>query len=89
MFGTIKRALKNVYGIGKNVIIHFEKSLIDNKCEIHKFINWQSLEILRNDYYIDAYHFFSNHIFRLNEGAVWADKGLKNLGHFYNPEKKS
>jgi len=65
-----------------------KKAIIRTECRIHKLINIQALTILRNDGYEDAYSFFSDHIFQINEGAVWADQDFKSSGHFYNPVKK-
>jgi len=64
-----------------------KKQIIDTPCSIHKFINLQSLEILRNDNYLDAFNFFSDNLALLNDGVVWADQDFKSSGHFYNPYK--
>ncbi|MCX8131889.1 MAG: zinc dependent phospholipase C family protein [Clostridia bacterium] len=65
----------------------FKKIIIQTECEIHKFINLQALEIIKNDNYIDAYSFFSDYIPQLNEGVTWADQNFKSSGHFYSPSK--
>ena len=65
----------------------FKKVVIKTECEIHKFINNQAIEILKNDSYMDAYYLFSDYILDINKGVVWADKDLKSSGHFYNPDK--
>ena len=62
-----------------------KKTIIVTECKIHKFINIQALEILKNDKFYDAYSFFSDYILQLNEGVTWADQDLKSMGHFYNP----
>lgn len=66
----------------------FKKAVIVTECQIHKFINVQALEILKNDGFEDAYGFFSDFITQLNAGVVWADQDLKSMGHFYNPFKE-
>jgi phospholipase C len=66
----------------------FKKIVIRTECRIHKLINIQALTILKNDGFEDAYSFFSDHIFQINQGAVWADQDFKSSGHFYNPVKK-
>jgi phospholipase C len=66
----------------------FKKSVIVTSCKIHKFINLQALEILKNDNYRDASTFFYDYIVNLNEGVVWADQDFRSTGHFYNPMKK-
>lgn len=65
----------------------FKKVMIHTECNVHKFINKQALEILKNDKFIDAYNFYSDHIEKLNEGVVWADQDFKSSSHFYNPTK--
>jgi len=55
---------------------------------VHKYINIQALEILKNDKYIDAYCLFSDYIDDLNKGVTWADQDLKSANHFYNPDRK-
>lgn len=66
----------------------FKKSIIKTKCEVHKFINIQALNILKNDDYINAHTFFNTYIEDLNKGAVWADQDFKSSNHFYNPYQK-
>lgn len=66
----------------------FKKTIINTKCEVHKFINIKSLKMLMNDGYIDEYNFFRTHILTINEGAVWADQDFKSSNHFYNPYEK-
>ncbi|MCR4436056.1 MAG: zinc dependent phospholipase C family protein [Clostridiales bacterium] len=63
----------------------FKNAVKVTECEVHKFINRQAVEILKNDKFQDAYHFFSDYLPRLNAGVVWADQDLKSMGHFYNP----
>jgi len=65
----------------------FKRLVTTVECNIHKYINIQALEIIKNDNYYDAYNFFSDYIVQLNNGVVWADQDLKSMGHFYNPFK--
>ncbi len=65
-----------------------KKQIINTPCSIHKFINLQSLEIIKNDNYLDAFNFFSDNLIALNDGVVWADQDFKSSGHFYNPYKE-
>lgn len=81
---TYSKVLKYAYYIANP----FKKRVITTECEIHKFINLQALDILKNDSFDDAYNFFSDNIISINDGAVWADQDFKSSGHFYNPEKK-
>ncbi|NMB32633.1 MAG: phospholipase [Clostridium sp.] len=66
----------------------FKRVVSKAKGTIHKFINFQALEILKNDGYVDAYCFFSDYIEEINKGVVWADLDIKSVNHFYNPDKK-
>ncbi len=63
----------------------FKKLIIETQCEVHKFINHQALEILKNEFYMDKYYFYHHFIYDINEGAVWADQDFKSSNHFYNP----
>lgn len=65
-----------------------KKRILKTECQVHKFINHQSISILKNDGFYDAWSFFSNYINDLNSGVVWADQDLKNRNHFYNPDKQ-
>jgi phospholipase C len=64
-----------------------KKRIMKAECKVHKFINTQSLIILRNDGYSDAYKFMSLYINDINAGVVWADQDLKSSNHFYNPHR--
>nr|WP_330387917.1 zinc dependent phospholipase C family protein [Natronincola peptidivorans] len=76
--------LKTVFGIANPI----KKSIIKTQCKVHKFINLQALNILKNDGYAEEYNFFSSYILDINKGAVWADQDFKSSNHFYNPYKK-
>lgn len=65
-----------------------KKSIISTQCKVHKYINGQAIEILKNDKYTIEYNFFKNYLFNINEGAVWADQDFKSSNHFYNPYKR-
>ena len=64
-----------------------KKSIIETKCEVHKFINIKSLKVLMNNGYMEEHNFFNSYILNINEGAVWADQDFKSSNHFYNPYK--
>lgn len=76
--------LKFVFGVSNPV----KKSIIRTQCEVHKFINIQAVQILRNDKCEQEYNFFLSYITDINRGAVWADQDFKSTNHFYNPYKK-
>jgi phospholipase C len=63
----------------------FKKAFKKTLCEVHVFINEQSIEILKNDGFYDAYRFYSENKKCLNDGVVWADQDFKSREHFYNP----
>lgn len=85
---TAERAYSYVYKNILKAINPIKKKIIKTECTVHKAINNQSLKILRNDGYEDAYNFISNYIVDINRGAVWADQDLKSSNHFYNPYTK-
>lgn len=62
----------------------FKNAVIVTECKIHKYINFQALNILKNDGFNDASSFFNDFVIQLNEGVVWADQDLKSMGHFYS-----
>ncbi len=76
--------LKFVFGITNPL----KKSIIQTHCQVHKFINIQALQILRNDNREKEYNFFLSYILDINKGAVWADQDFKSTHHFYHPYRK-
>lgn len=62
-----------------------KKTIIKTECEVHKFINLNALNILKNDKYLDEFNLFSSYILDINKGTVWADQDFKSSNHFYNP----
>jgi len=87
MPGRIERTYGKLFRYVMHIINPFKKSIIKTECIIHQFINIQALEILKNDNFLDAYFFFSDHIVQLNAGVIWADQDFKSVGHFYNPTR--
>lgn len=81
---TYDHMLKTVFSVANPI----KKSIINTHCKVHKFININALNILKNDKYLEEYNFFRSFIFDINEGAVWADQDFKSSNHFYNPYKK-
>ena len=65
-----------------------KKSIIRTQCQVHKFINIQALQILRNDNREKEYNFFLSYILDINQGADWADQDFKSTHHFYHPYRK-
>ena len=81
----IEKTYGNVLKIMRVAINPFKKVIVNTECQVHKFINMQALNILKNDNFKDAYVFFSDFITELDAGVTWADQDLKSMGHFYNP----
>lgn len=81
--------VESLYGKSFKTLLWFikpiKKLFIKTLCEVHVFINNQSLEILKNDGHREVYEFFAKYRDKLNEGAVWADQDFKSREHFYNP----
>ena len=88
MAGRIEKTYGRLFRYTTTALNPFKKIIIETTAIIHKHINIQALEILKNDNYLDAYSFFSDYITQINEGAVWADLDFKSAGHFYNPVKE-
>lgn len=69
----------------KTALNPVKKRIMKTECEVHKFINNQSIVILRNDGFRAAYRQLATYIRDINAGVVWADQDLKSSNHFYNP----
>ena len=78
---TVKGAFKIVNPIKKRVI--------KTHCLVHKFINYQAVEILKKENYNEQYEFYLKYIKSLNEGTVWADQDFKSINHFFHYKKKN
>lgn len=73
--------LKNIF----KAVNPIKKQLIKTECLVHKHINIQGIEILKNDGFMSVYNFMSVFIRDINQGAVWADQDFKSSNHFYSP----
>jgi phospholipase C len=84
----MKRYVEKTYGKALRGIFHavnpVKKMVMKTHCTVHKFINIQGIEILRNEGYNEAYDFYKGHIRALNLGVTWADQDLKSSNHFYH-----
>lgn len=65
-----------------------KKKVIKTECIVHRFINNQGIEILKNDGHDEIYRNLSKYIEKLNEGVIWADQDFKSSSHFFNPNTK-
>lgn len=64
-----------------------KKKILKTHCTMHKFINMQAIQILKNEGYLKEYEFFKEYIRPLNEGVTWADQDFKSSNHFYHFSK--
>jgi len=69
------------------IINPVKKRIMKAECIVHKFINTQSLIVLKNDGHMEAYELMNSYISDINAGVVWADQDLKSSNHFYNPHR--
>lgn len=88
----MKRRLENAYGTALSatlkVVNPLKKSIISTNCEVHIFIQSNSLEILKKQGYYEEYIFFNEFLTHINRGLVWADQDFKSYHHFYDPRKE-
>ncbi|WP_425059728.1 hypothetical protein SCACP_03310 [Sporomusa carbonis] len=61
------------------------QGLFDRPSVTHEFLNQQAITILRTDGVIHCADFFQKYLAELNAGVYWADKGWKNVSHYYEP----
>lgn len=66
-----------------------KKKIIKTECNVHQFINNQSIIILKSDGHLEASNLMATYIKDINAGVVWADQDFKSSSHFYNPETDS
>lgn len=70
------------------VLNPFKKKVIKTECQVHRFINYQSLKILANNDYAKEFDIYNDYLEEMNRGVVWADQDFKSTSHFYNPVKR-
>lgn len=61
-----------------------KKKIMKTNCTVHKFIMIKSIEILKNDGYLEEADYFRKNILSLNSGVSWADQDFKSSNHFYH-----
>lgn len=61
------------------------QSFLDQPGLAHEFCNRQAAVILANEGYQDAAQLIQSYLVELNAGVYWADKGWKNVCHYYEP----
>lgn len=70
------------------IVSPIKKTIIKTDCEVHLFIQQNSLEILKNNGYEKEYRLFKEYSEAINKGLVWADQDFKSYHHFYNPKEQ-
>ncbi len=71
-----------------HVVNPIKKRIMKTNCTVHKYIIIKSIEVLKNDGYMEECIFYKKYIKNLNEGVTWADQDFKSSNHFYHPEKE-
>lgn len=61
-----------------------KKIIIKTYCDVHKYINIRSIEIINQQGCEEKSDFFMKHINELNSGVMWADQDFKSTNHFYH-----
>lgn len=86
------KSFEKIYGSFLNLSFYilnpFKKIIIRTECKVHKYINKQALNILKNDNYKEAFNFYKSFIYPINVGVHWADQDFKSSTHLYNPYTK-
>ena len=62
--------IEKTYGTALKGLFHavnpLKKKFLKTYCTVHKFIMLQSLDILKNNKYEDAYNFFKDNLSKIN-----------------------
>lgn len=84
----MKRKIEKHYGKAVRKVMKtvnpIKKLLIKTYCEVHKFINTKSLEVIKMEGFEDEYSFYLKYMRQMNAGTVWADQDFKSTNHFYH-----
>lgn len=87
----MKKRIETTYGKtlkGLMITVNpIKKKIMKTHCIVHKFINIQSIEILKNEGHSEVQGFYKSHIKELNNGVTWADQDFKSSNHFYHHVK--
>ena len=84
---VVERSYSFVLSYAIKAVNPVKRRIMKAECKVHKYINNQSLIILKNDGREEAYSFLNTYINDINQGVVWADQDLKSSNHFYNPHR--
>ena len=84
----MKKKFENTYGKTLKSILFavnpLKKKVIKTYCTIHRFINLQAIEILKNEGNLEQYALYKSYVKKINEGVTWADQDFKSSNHFYH-----
>ncbi|MBU3110356.1 zinc dependent phospholipase C family protein [Clostridium lacusfryxellense] len=87
----MKKRIESTYGKtlrGLMITVNpIKKRIMKTHCIVHKFINIQAIEILKNKEYNEAHSFYKMYVKELNNGVTWADQDFKSSNHFYHHVK--
>ncbi len=88
----MKKKIENYYGRSLRrflkIVNPIKKLFIATDCEVHVFINYYAVELLKKHGYKQEYRFFAKYLKDLDKVSVWADQDFKSVTHFYNPHMK-
>lgn len=87
MPGIIERSYGRACKAALKAVNPIKRKVVKTECQVHKFINNQSVIVLKNDGFCDTWSLADNFLADLNLGVVWADQDLKSRNHFYNPAR--
>ncbi len=84
----MKKKIEATYGNTLKMLMiavnPIKKKIMKTHCIVHKFINIQAIEILKNTGYSEVHDFYKGYIKELNKGVTWADQDFKSTNHFYH-----
>lgn len=84
----MKKKLETTYGKTLRslffVVNPLKKKIIKTHCIVHKYINTNAVEVLKNEGFLKEYEFYKKYIKSLNEGVTWADQDFKSSNHFFH-----
>lgn len=84
---TIERTYNKTMKALIKIVNPIKKKVKKTDCIVHKFLNNESLRLLKQEGYDEEYRFYKEYISDLNKGVKWADSDFKSTNHFYHHEK--
>lgn len=87
----MKKRIETTYGKALRGLMFavnpVKKVIMKTHCTVHKYINIQGINILKNEGYIEQHEFFMKYVKPFNQGVAWADQDFRSSNHFYHYEK--